>query len=209
MSLFTGQPHAIATGLGNLGQVFKALRRLLDAVECVKESRRIMEEAGLARERDYILCLNTLGLLYRELNQEDLAQEAFTRGLVLAEETGDRMLCMLLLAHVSIAHWFDSNWDAAMPLHLKALEAAAELNDAQDVVLNLHNIARCLLEAGRFDAALCTPSSRCARCRSRPMAPTRTCSRRACGVASVWPWAGWKRPKSPPRRHGRSCWSTA
>jgi tetratricopeptide (TPR) repeat protein len=149
-----GDPQAIASGLGNLSQVYAALRRYREAVTCVKESLQIMEEAGLARERDYIVGLNGLGLLYRDLNEEDLAQKQFDRGLALAEEIGDRTLRALLLAHVSVAHWSDRDLGAALSLHLKALEAAAELNDAQGVILNLHNIGRCLLEAGRFESAL-------------------------------------------------------
>jgi tetratricopeptide (TPR) repeat protein len=112
-----------------------------------------MEEAGLARERDYVHGLNTLGLLYRDLNEEDLAQETFIRALTLAEDLGYRYMRALLLVHVGVGYWIDKDWESALRWHLKALEAAGELNDAHAFILSVSSIGRGLLEAGRFDDA--------------------------------------------------------
>jgi CHAT domain-containing protein len=148
-----GQPDAIATSLGNLSQVLSATGRYLDAVECVKESLRIMENLGLTRVRNYVLGQNTLGLLYRDLNEEDLAQETFTRGLYWAVQTGDRWAESLLLTHLSMGYWRNRQWSEALPLHRRTIAAARELNDPRGEVVSLHNIARCQMEMGQFDEA--------------------------------------------------------
>jgi tetratricopeptide (TPR) repeat protein len=148
-----GDPEAIAAGFGNMAQVFAALRRYLDAVGCVKESLRIMDEAGMTRERNYIIGLNGLGLLYRDLNEEDQAQETFMRALALAEEVDDRYLRALLLNHVGVGYWTKKDWESALRWHLEALDVAAQLNDPHSFILSVSSISRVLLEAGRFDEA--------------------------------------------------------
>lgn len=150
----TGDPTLLMLALGNLSQELTAWGRLEEAVESVILSIGLMEKHGRTRSRNYAVALNTLGLLFMQLNQDAIAKQYFERALVLADETGDAPMQSMLQSNLGLLCWRYREWDESLPRLRAALEIAHRIGDQPREGESSLNLARALIEIGQLEEAM-------------------------------------------------------
>jgi CHAT domain-containing protein len=149
-----GEPLLLATALGNLSQALTAWGRFEEAAECAAASIDLMEDHRLTGSRNYVIALNTLGLIHTHLNQDAKAEERFNRALTIATAAGDTAMQSMLKSNLALLCWRFRDWEKGMPLFEEALAIARGSGDEpREAEISL-NVARGLIELGRLEEAM-------------------------------------------------------
>lgn len=147
-------PLLVTVGLGNLSQALTAWGRYQEAVQCATDAIRLMDEHGLAGNRNYVIMLNTLGMLYAHLNQDAMAAKCFRRALAIAEKAGDASMQAMLQSNRGLLRCRYRHWKKSLPFLQKALELAHRAEDLPKEGEISLNVTRVLIELGRLEDAM-------------------------------------------------------
>ena len=91
--------------------------------------------------------------LSEEVGDFDGSQDAFNRALAIAEREGDAALEMRTLVASSSAEVYQSNWESAVAIGLRAMELTPQVEDSQAETLAYYNIGLSRIVMGDPDGA--------------------------------------------------------
>lgn len=131
--------------LGNLGNVYRVLGKVSEAIDCYKKVLEITQKIGDRKNEG--ATLGELGTAYSCLGDTRKAVEYYERALKIAQEIGDRQGEDARLGNLGIAYSNLGDVKKAIMYYEKALKIAQEIGNRQGECVKLGNIglAYCVL----------------------------------------------------------------
>jgi tetratricopeptide (TPR) repeat protein/transcriptional regulator with XRE-family HTH domain len=148
-----GDREAEGRILCNLGNAWRPMYRIDDAVDCYERAQEIFAEVGYRQGEAKVL--GNLGLCYDMLGRPDAAEGAHGQAVALFRELHDRYGEALTLTNVGQLLARLGRTDEAMADHWRALELFRDIADRHGEGQALANLAQALATAGRGPEALC------------------------------------------------------
>ncbi|HYS38161.1 MAG TPA: tetratricopeptide repeat protein [Pseudonocardiaceae bacterium] len=141
-----------ALPLNNLGNAYRELRRLDEAVACHLSALEICREVGDRYGEGQALI--NLGLAHRRLRQLAEAVDDYTQALRICREVGDRYGEGQTLINLGLAYRELRRFDDALDSLRAALVISQEIGDRYGEGKALNNLGRVHQELGQFEEAL-------------------------------------------------------
>jgi tetratricopeptide (TPR) repeat protein len=147
-----GDREAEGRLLCNLGNAWRPMYRIDDAVDCYERAQEIFAEVGYRQGEAKVL--GNLGLCYDILDRPDAAEGAHAQAVTLFRELHDRYGEALTLTNVGQLLARLGRTDEALADHWRALDLFREIADRHGEGQALANLAQALAAAGRGREAL-------------------------------------------------------
>lgn len=124
--------------LGNLGNVYRVLGKVSEAIDCYKKALEIAQTIGDRKNEG--AALGEIGTAYSCLGDTRKAVEYYERALKIAQEIGDRQGEDARLGNLGIAYSNLGDVKKAIVYYEKALKIALEIGNKQGECVKLGNI---------------------------------------------------------------------
>ncbi|MBM4053609.1 MAG: tetratricopeptide repeat protein [Planctomycetes bacterium] len=138
--------------LGNLGNVYRVLGKVSEAIDCYKKVLEITQEIGDRKNEG--ATLGELGTAYNCLGDTRKAVEYYERALKIAQEIGDRQGEDAGLGNLGIAYSHLGDVKKAIVYYEKALKIAQEIGNRQGECVKLGNIGLAYCDLGETRKAI-------------------------------------------------------
>ncbi|PID85568.1 MAG: hypothetical protein CSA11_10490 [Chloroflexi bacterium] len=139
-------------GLGNLGQVYRAMGYGKRAVEFHEEQLTIAHETGNRAEQGH--ALGELGQAYRSLKDPRRAVRFHEQQLAIAKELADRYKEAAALDSMALSYHQLGQVDKAVDLNKQTLAVATDIGDQVRIKSVLSHMGRIYLDGGNTQEAL-------------------------------------------------------
>jgi CHAT domain-containing protein len=139
------------SALSNLGVAMLQLERYDEALDWLQSARRSALSSGDANLEQAIL--GNLGEAYLELGDIDRALGLFFEAEKKANDIGNIRARIRWLSEAGNAYQVSENPDRAAQSYRKALDLATQLDNRQEIINSLENLAHVSIDAGRLDEA--------------------------------------------------------
>ncbi|PCH99178.1 MAG: hypothetical protein COB85_00525 [Bacteroidetes bacterium] len=152
--------QGVASTLGNIGIVYKTQGLIDKALDYNMSALEILEKLvarhpeNVKYKKIWATTMNTIGGLYKRLDDYETAEVFHRKALVVFEETENRRGIAACL--VNIGSVFSENGDYEKALHymLRSLQLKEELGNKRGIAISLNNIGEIYSYLGKFDLGI-------------------------------------------------------
>ncbi len=146
-----GDRRGSAGSTGQLGTVRMLQHRYDDALAHFAEARKTFED--LQDPKSVAAVWHQTAVVYREAQQDELAEDAYRQSLTIKEILGDGSGKASTLNELGLLYGAMGRSEEAARFHRQAVDIFAELNDSAYEGRARKNLARQLIQLKRFDGA--------------------------------------------------------
>jgi PAS domain S-box-containing protein len=136
----------------HIGSVYRYRGELLEALGITHDANQIIEESGFDELKS--LTYNDLGLIYRSLGDNELAEEYYESALENARNHQDTIQEIRALTYMGNYFRSENEVERAYELYDTAMMLAVQSNAFQNIASLNNNIGNIYRDRGDFDAAL-------------------------------------------------------